>query len=304
MTLLDEHRWTPIIEPLAQEVGLVCAAVYGAVWRKCQMEDGICRASLDTLGKDINVDRATVMRSIKKLCELDYLTDQTPDRRNAPHTYTLSKSVAECNSNTVVMRNSPKESVAEENKSVAHNNSSIGDTAQEGKTVAESHLKRVSLSSIVSSPKKESDREPPPPKSQRAITIPAYKVFVEVTDYHAITKHWRGEMARIVGEAPDDLEFWRLVVIGWTGKYPSRHNVEGMLDYYKRREIPGYQKASTNGTHQRSDKRGIRALEETGESAKGERTIDIYTREYVYPDGHREPIPPVPGLSRDGLLQT
>jgi len=113
------------------------------------------------------------------------------------------------------------------------------------------HLKRDSLETIKETTTKEIA---PPPKSQRAIIIPAYKVFVEVTDYYAITKHWRGEMARIVGETTEDLEFWRLVVIGWTGKYPSRHNVEGMLDYYKRREIPGYSGngAMNNGHPNRS----------------------------------------------------
>lgn len=120
-------NFTPVPHSLAQEVGLVCAAVYGVVWRYCQMKDGICRASLDTLGSDINVDRATVMRSVKKLCELGYLIDQTPARRNAPHTYILAKSVAECNSPEV--------------EAVAPNNSSSPTVAECNATVAESHLK-------------------------------------------------------------------------------------------------------------------------------------------------------------------
>jgi hypothetical protein len=102
--------------------------------------------------------------------------------------------------------------------------------------------------------------EQPPPKirpdkkpKERPAVIPAYKVFTEITNYFPITNYWRNEMAAIVGELPEDLEFWRKVVIGWTGKYPSKHNVEGMLDFYKRREIPGYQNgngASKNGHNQ------------------------------------------------------
>lgn len=107
-----------------------------------------------------------------------------------------------------------------------------------------------------SNPSEESKRERAPAGKGRSRlddkVIPAFKVYVEITDFYQITKYWRGEMARIVGDKPEDLEFWRQVVIGWTGKYQTRHNVEGMLDYYKRREIPGYQpkqKAShTNGT--------------------------------------------------------
>src|SRR3990172_8983881 len=157
----DNRPFTMVYHILAQEVGLVCAAVYGEVKRRCGLERGVCDASLDTLGTTIHLDRATVMRSIKKLCELGYLIDQTPGRRNAPHTYILSKSVAECNNTSVVMRNSSKESVAERNKSVAHNNSSIENEAQEDKTVAESHLKIKDSSLIVSSPKNVSKGEAP-----------------------------------------------------------------------------------------------------------------------------------------------
>jgi len=111
---------------------LVCAAVYGAVWQYCQMKDGACKASLNKLGKGIGVDRATVMRSIKKLCDLGYLTDQTPDRRNAPHVYTLSKTVALCNSLGDQDSQPDIQTVAERNATVAERNA----------TVAESHLKK------------------------------------------------------------------------------------------------------------------------------------------------------------------
>lgn len=101
------------------------------------------------------------------------------------------------------------------------------------------------------SPYGEGDK-PKKGRKQTAPDSPAFKVFTEITEYYAITTHWRNEATRIVGEKPEDLEFWRKVVIGWTGKYPSKHNIEGMLDFYKRREIPGYQPggAIKNGTHQ------------------------------------------------------
>lgn len=112
-------------------------------------------------------------------------------------------------------------------------------------------LQESEISSYNSTINSTKEIVPPPPKQkgQREITIPAFKVFVEITEYHAINAHWRSEMAQIVGEKPDDLEFWRRVIIGWTGKYSTKHNVEGMLDYYKRREIPGYQKSTPNGTY-------------------------------------------------------
>lgn len=134
--------FTMVSHLLAQEVGLTCSAVYGAVWKRCQMEGGVCDASLDTLGLDITVDRATVMRSIKKLCGLDYLTDQTPNRRNAPHTYTLSKSVAQCNSSAHNDGSIHEQTVAGCNKSVAERNTENETVAECNKSVAESQLNK------------------------------------------------------------------------------------------------------------------------------------------------------------------
>lgn len=88
MTSLSETGgWTPVIDNLARDQGLITAAVYGVVWRYCQMRDRVCRASLETLSAHLNLDRGTVLRHIKKLCAAGYLRDLTPDRRNAPHVY-------------------------------------------------------------------------------------------------------------------------------------------------------------------------------------------------------------------------
>lgn len=223
--------FTPIVDDIAKELGLVTAAVYGAVWRFCQMEDRVCRASLEKLAEVLGVDRATVMRHIKVLCEKEYLIDLTPGLRNVPHTYKDNrKTVALCNS-------LPQ-------KTVAQNNSSDKTVAECNATVAESHLKRLYKETPKESatPKNETVRQAvvsngktPPP------VIPAFKIYVEVTEYYSVSKHWRFEMGKVVGDKPDDLDFWRRVVIGWTGKYATKHNVQGMLDYYKRHEIPGEQ---------------------------------------------------------------
>ena len=98
--------------------------------------------------------------------------------------------------------------------------------------------------------KKEQKRESPP-------AIPSFKIFTEITGYFAITKHWQNEMARIVGCESDDLEFWSKVVVGWTGKYSTKHNIKGMLEYYERREIPGYNgNGETHGHNQTPTQRG------------------------------------------------
>ena len=150
----DAGDFTMVSHALAKEVGLVCAVVYGAIWRYCKRYDGVCNASLNTIGNDVSLDRATVMRNIEKLCSLGYLIDQTPGRRNAPHTYIIGRTVVMRNSLDVADDNRPQETVVVDNTTVAHNNSSMDSVAQNNATVAESHLKRVLDSSF-----KEEEKE-------------------------------------------------------------------------------------------------------------------------------------------------
>jgi DNA-binding MarR family transcriptional regulator len=98
-TLLREERsmtrtiparlssFTPVMDQMVQEVGFITAAVFGVAWRYCQMDDGVCHASLRTLAGKLGLDPATVMRHLHKLAEAGYLEDTTPERRNVPHTY-------------------------------------------------------------------------------------------------------------------------------------------------------------------------------------------------------------------------
>jgi DNA-binding MarR family transcriptional regulator len=85
--LSEVKGFTPVIDVLVKELGLMPALVYGRVWRFCQMKDKVCTASLETLAKPLGVSRKTVERHIKKLCQMGYLEDRTPDRKYRPHIY-------------------------------------------------------------------------------------------------------------------------------------------------------------------------------------------------------------------------
>ena len=63
------------------------ALVFGRMWQYCNMSDGVCKASLERIGKDLEISAVTVMRHAEKLVADGYLIDTTPDRRNAPHEY-------------------------------------------------------------------------------------------------------------------------------------------------------------------------------------------------------------------------
>ncbi len=85
--LSDVKGFTPVIDALAAELGLIPAVVYGVAWRFCQMRDGVCHASLDTISKRVGISRRTVRRHIHALCDAGYLEDLTPNRNGLPHRY-------------------------------------------------------------------------------------------------------------------------------------------------------------------------------------------------------------------------
>lgn len=201
MSLSSENGFTPVVDALVKEHGLVTAVVFGAVWRYCQMQEKVCRASLEVIGDRLGLDKATVKRHINTLCENGYLKDLTPGKRNAPHVYVdtgkvevarlmqsdsaleshtkRGQTVADDNSyimeegiETVEENNSSGQTVAQDNSSketVAENNATV---AQCNATVAESRLKidskipsKIEESIITLG---ESDSLPEPPKKKRA----------------------------------------------------------------------------------------------------------------------------------------
>jgi|GEM_PF-6732579 len=76
--LTDVRGFTPLIDALVAEEGLVTAAVYGVVWRYCQMADGVCTASQETIAAHLGLTRVTVNAHLRRLCEAGYLKDVTP----------------------------------------------------------------------------------------------------------------------------------------------------------------------------------------------------------------------------------
>jgi len=97
------------------------------------MEDGVCKASLDTLSQGLGVDRATVMRHAAALVEDGYLKDLTPDLRNRPHVY--------ADTGKASIRIGIGATVAQRNVTVAECNTAV---AQRNVTVAESQLNKDS----------------------------------------------------------------------------------------------------------------------------------------------------------------
>lgn len=153
--LANVDGFTPVIDGLVQELGLMSAVIFGRVWRYCQMEDGVCRASLEKIGDSIGVDRVTVLRHIKDLCDRGYLEDLTPDVRNRPHVYAdTGKAGLVLSLAGVAQSNTTEAGVAQRNKGVAESHSTV---AQRNRGVAESHLKRVFKKELKTEEKRDDD---------------------------------------------------------------------------------------------------------------------------------------------------
>ena len=67
------NNYTPIFPEIAAKYGLTTAAVYGVVWRYCQMRDAACHGSYETLAAEIGIHRNTVTSHIEILRDARYL---------------------------------------------------------------------------------------------------------------------------------------------------------------------------------------------------------------------------------------
>ena len=87
-TILGQlNGFTPVIDGVVSDVGLMSAVVFGKAWRYCQMSDGVCKASQERIADELSISRATVNTHFGKLVEAGYLEDTTPDLVGLPHQY-------------------------------------------------------------------------------------------------------------------------------------------------------------------------------------------------------------------------
>lgn len=83
-------NFTPLLDELVRNHGVVTAAVWGRVWRYAQQENGVCQASQEKIAFELRLSRRTVIRHLQILSDEGYLKDNTPNLRNKPHTYSIT----------------------------------------------------------------------------------------------------------------------------------------------------------------------------------------------------------------------
>ena len=135
-TDIRKVTYTPVFDNLIDEFGLYTAAVFGRVWRYCQMERGYCHAEQIRIAEEIGVKRETVNRSLKVLVEAGYLTDTTPNRKGRTRIYkdtgkaghiVLPEPVSEVVSlsHTKIVKTEKKEKTLQPSGEVSFSNSEI-----------------------------------------------------------------------------------------------------------------------------------------------------------------------------------
>ena len=83
--------FTPVFDAAVKAVGgLYPAAVFGLVYRHCQMRRGVCDASAESLAALLGCTTKTIYRQLAQLTQDGFLEDRTPGLRNAPHTYSMT----------------------------------------------------------------------------------------------------------------------------------------------------------------------------------------------------------------------
>jgi len=133
------------------------AIVHGAMWRFCRMKDGVCKASLTTIGEMTGLAPATIMRHAQVLCEDGYFIDMTPDLKNKPHVYADTGKVKMVN----------RFDVSQRNVSISQRNASV----------SQSQLNKVNKK-VISKKVKEVAQAPRPLKANQ---IPQIILYREVT---------------------------------------------------------------------------------------------------------------------------
>lgn len=73
-TTLKGNGWSPLIDSVTKKFGVITSAVFGEVWRFCQMTNGCCSASQETIADILGISRKTVNLHLKRLVDAGYLT--------------------------------------------------------------------------------------------------------------------------------------------------------------------------------------------------------------------------------------
>jgi hypothetical protein len=292
-------RYAPAFEP---------AYVWGVVWRYCQMENGSCTASHDTIAARAKMSRRTIIKYLDKLIEDGYVEDLTPGLRNKPHTYCTKKGEALITTmqishteqatiqqdNDVGMRNLHSDSANNAQQQVSTMQDLHTDNAEFAQpTMQDLHLKKDSQETPLkeSSPNGEDGTMPPSP------VLDSSPGRIEYTDFQ------RGFLARFNAKRFKNPTQYQ-TLCGLTEKH-GEPEVSALAEWAANKgmglgdAIPAIKSAlskprNKNGVTQNgNNNRSSQSHRQSG-NLDSKPVFDPYTGLLEYPDGHTEPANTVP----------
>jgi len=278
-------NFTPKFDSVVDDVGSGAADVFGAMWRFAQMEDNVCKASKETIGKMVGGGWQKVLRHQKELAKKGYINDLTPGVRNRPHIWAVKRmfhivlAAEEITENEEVYQNSTPE-----DNEVCQN-----ETPRYTKMVREESPLRDSTTLKEGGQKKPPPIPPtkpsPKPKKPKAKQPAACHVYRSVYSRWPPKDIWP-DLDKAIGQKPDDLEKLRLVIQAWKMQSNKPHNFTGIIDWFNN-GIPKYAKNGgehghqANGNHARET--SIPGLRRQNSGAP-KKCVDIGTGETYYLD--------------------
>jgi hypothetical protein len=99
-----KFTFTPAPDMLLEKYGVYKALVFGRIRRFCEMQEGVCKASQQSIAEWLGMKRWTVYRAIITLKEDGYIIDKTPNRRFRPHIYEVTSKLEDENEAWLVAR--------------------------------------------------------------------------------------------------------------------------------------------------------------------------------------------------------
>jgi DNA-binding transcriptional ArsR family regulator len=219
--------WTPVSEILIEEFGLITAAVFGRVRRFCQMRNGQCTASLQTIGDSLGISPRTVANHLKLLVDAGYLTAERRHGRT-----TAYRDLGLLNDEDGSEGPSGGIPLPAEGKS------ELGTPQIRSPLESDSYDRELRKDKYIRNEERE-EEENKSHLHNHISTIGQPEVYDAAAAYTEITlrtlsNSWKSRVLSTVGEDERDLERWKKTISDWLRRGYNPNSIYGILDVYQK----------------------------------------------------------------------
>lgn len=235
-------QFTPIFDDIVQEYDLLAAAVYGYIWRKCQMGRGVCDAAQGTIANDLGVSKRTVIYRIEVLMKANLIIDTTPDLEGKPHSYVVQE-MQTSNARDAQVSNQPMQEMHSTYARDAHQPMQEVHTGMQEMHNTYARDAHKDTKDTNRDKKGDKDTNPPTPRNSYADlvwngilgflendetaarhVIKAQAAFSEITgikqpylngrdrDYRQAERNWWDPLKRMMGECDNDMDTFKACI--------------------------------------------------------------------------------------------